>query len=833
MIENIEQKSEYIFNYDPELLKEYYYSGSIDIIEFKGELTGVLYDSPFTYEIDNNTVLVYQSKQSNYTICGTILDAQTYEPLIAANVVAPNILIGTQSDANGNFDFEVSAYKNQKIEISYIGYKMLSFMVQDLESSDCPKFELEVDQDLMGREVLITDYILDGILEGDEFGSFALDFDQLSKNHSTVEHDILKTAQLLPGINSMDDSATNLQIRGSSADQNLILWEGAPIYNAGHIFGMISAINPFSVDQVRIYKGAYDPKYDNRVGGIIDISLSDTIDNIFQGSIGSTLTEVHTNLDIPIIDDHLSMVLSGRKSIKGIYESPPLQSYTKKVFQFSIIDDRSQNSPAGDIDSEQVLDYNDWNTKLLYKVNDQIRVNLGLYQNKQDFDYTFSPAEDTYVETDKIAVSTQAIKTGIDIDFHKKWTSSISFYRSSYNNEYNRLETEDGEFLNGYKQTNNINDKSYTVSNIFTPTKALNIKTGYEYNTKEVQLDLGDDSRFEPIFESQSRELADFQNLFLSLTYSTVKFKLDVGTRSTRYEQFGQWVQSPRLNLQYYINDHWKLKVDGGIYHQFVSQLNDFGTNQITEDNPLWILNTSSEQLYQKANKIATGFVFSQNGWLLDVDAYYNYTTGLSTVSPVLGLLSGDRPFSRGNSSTKGIDLLIKKRWSKFNTWINYSLGRNENDFLDFSEDRFYSPNDIRHNISLVASYKIKNIQFSLNAKYHSGLPYSLPSVVPNEEEPDANPPFNFFLDYSDYNENRLRPYMRLDFNINYRPSLPYLGNLKSEISFTMINLLNYENVVSREYDIDFDIDAPNPTLTYIKKTLLRRTPLLLVRFYW
>ena len=179
--------------------------------------------------------------------------------------------------------------------------------------------------------------------------------------------------------------------------------------------------------------------------------------------------------------------------------------------------------------------------------------------------------------------------------------------------------------------------------------------------------------------------------------------------------------------------------------------------------------NTADANLTQTSYKAAAGFVFQHDGWLIDIDAYYNHTDGLSTVSPVLGLLAGEHGFSRGSSTVKGIDVLLKKQWSDFNTWVNYSYGHATNLFLEVSENAFFAPNDIRHNISMVASYKWNKFQFSVNGSYHSGLPYSTPEIATiDDAEEGIDPIFLYYLDY-DYNVNRLKPYVRVDLNINYR----------------------------------------------------------------
>ncbi len=832
VIKTIEEKSGYVFNYEPALLKGYNFSGRVDTRKLKDALTSVLYDSPCSFEVDQNTVLVYRADPKTYRICGTV-NGYAKEPLIAANIAAIQLNVGGQSDEFGGFDFELTADKNQRVEISYLGYQPTSFVVQELREDDCPSYELKIDQDIWTKEIVIKDYILDGILEGNEFGGFELAFDKLSQNHSNVEHDILKTAQLLPGINSIDDSATNLQIRGSSPGQNLILWEGAPVYNAGHIFGMISAVNPFSVNEVNIYKGAHDPRYDNRVGGIIDISLTDSIDNVFHGSIGTTLTEVHANLAIPVIDDRLSLVLSGRQSIEGIYNSPPLQSYLDKVFQFSLIADQAEFPELESLNTEQTLDYKDWNAKLLYRASDRLSVSLGTYSNQQDFKYAFSFDGDPFLSEDNIKVNTEIISANIDLELNDKWTGLLSFYSSSYRNEYDIQESEIGLLTKTSKQLNVVEDNSFTFSNVFRPSLDLNFTAGYEFSSKSVFLDPGEDVNFDPDFVAESNERAGFHNLFLSANYTNKKIRLDAGARMTYYQEYSKWAYSPRFNFQYSISKKWKFKVDGGIYHQFISQVRNFGGRQIIVDNPLWILNTSDTQLSQRANKLAAGFVFRDKGWLVDVDTYYNHTVGLSTVTPSFGLLSEYTGFSKGSSTAIGADILVKKKWSAFSAWVNYSLGFNKNNFPVISEALFFSPNDIRHNISIISSYKVKNVQFSLNANYHSGLPYSRPNLVLNEEDESPEPPFLFFLEYEQFNNNRLKPYLRFDLNVNYRFGFKGHDNLKSEISLSFINLLNTNNIVSREYELGYNDDTLIYSVAYIQKVLLDRTPLLLFRLYW
>ena len=335
ILKKIEQQTKLVFNYDPALLKDHQFSGQLSAEKVEQSLEKLLYQTPYTFEKDQSTVLIFLPEPITYTLCGTIKDQQNNTTLPFVNIYLQGRNRGTQSDEDGNYEWTFTAYKNQKVQFSYVGYEPSTQMVQELDKTDCVAIYLDIDAHLFGGEIIVTDYILDGITEGTSYSSVILDYDLLQSQQSIVEHDVLKNVQLLPGISSVDESATNLRIRGSTPDQNLVIWEGATLYDPGHVFGSISAINPFVVEEVQVFKGVFDPQYDNRVGGIVDLSLNDSIANRFEGGIGTTFSEAHAYLEVPIIPDKLSYLLAGRKTINGIIESPTLTSFTSKIFQNS------------------------------------------------------------------------------------------------------------------------------------------------------------------------------------------------------------------------------------------------------------------------------------------------------------------------------------------------------------------------------------------------------------------------------------------------------------------------------------------------------------------
>jgi len=608
------------------------------------------------------------------------------------------------------------------------------------------------------------------------------------------------------------------------------MWEGATIYQPAHLFGMISALNPFSVQNVNIYKGVYDPKYDNRVGGIIDISSSDSIVSHSQGSAGITLTEAHANLEIPIIAQRMSVTLSGRQSIHSLYNSPPLNNYANRVFQFSKIDDLSEDAKEGFLNADQVLNFYDWNAQIKYRPSKRLFINAALYRNSQNFEYKLSFSDDPFNTLDKIESNTEALSTGLEWELNDQWKTSFSFIQSKYNSKNKYEEEESGDILTDYNQQNEITDESFSVVNSYENTWG-SLEAGYDYTVKSVNYSLVNDNIYEPYFEDENIEQGHFHNLFSSVKIGGQQFRASAGIRASHYVEQSKWFLSPRLSLLYAINPQLKLKAEGGIFQQFISQLSDYGTSFIDVQNPLWILNTPDDNLSQSAKKIASGFIYRDKGWLFDIEGYITQTDGLSTLSPSINLLATDE-FSRGSSTAIGLDLLIKKRWKKFNTWINYSLGKNTYMFPNISEETFAAPNDIRHTLGIVSSYELGDFQASIIGSFHSGLPYSLPDgIIDDFDEVDQETYYS--INYVEINNDRLKPYTRLDINLNYRPDIKKLKDLKLEFSLSILNVLKRENEFRREFRLDFDDDSEVPRLAFIDRALLDRTPLLLMRVYW
>lgn len=829
VLQTIEAETDFIFNYDPELLEQYSFSGKLNLTNQKDFLAKLFYGIPFQYDISEEVVLIYATKVKDFRICGTVLDQQTKRPLLAANIYTDDYKHGTQSNSQGYFELNISTHKNQIVTISYIGFQPQSFAIKDWDIRNCPKLELIPDENLFGQPIIVKDYILDGITEGQSYSSVQIDYNRLTNWQSNIEQDILKTVQLIPGITSVDESATNLQIRGNSSDQNLILWEGATLYDPGHLFGMISAINPFVVERVKVFKGVFEPSYDNRVGGIIDMSLSDSIAKGFSGGIGSTFSEAHAFLHVPVFPDRLSILVSGRNTINQIYRSPTLSSYAESVFQSTKVTEEEE-----DRETDQLLDFYDWNAKLLFTPSDGIFLKASYFKSFNQFNFSNTLFEEELESNDEVKSASEALSISLTTHVNQNWQAEISFTNSKYQDDYqfDIVDLEDDVTTTQYQVFNNIKDQTLSISNQLYLHPNWNFSFGYEFDQKAVNFNFDLQSFFEQDFEDVNFAEGHFHNGFVSFQYAKNRSQINGGLRSTYYEEVKRWAFSPRLNVQIALNDALKWKFSTGIFQQYISQLKEFGENDLGINNPTWVISLNETNSTQEASKIATGLVFRKGGWLIDMEGYYHKTTGLNTLSSSFGQNGILDDFSPGSSTAMGIDFLGKKRWAFYSLWINYSLSKVSFSFPEITEKTFPAVNDHPHNLSLINNWKYKNWNFSLTYQFRSGLPFSQPDGLEFIMD-DENDEAFYELEYNVINEARLDHYNRLDLGINYKHTFKS-SKLKLELALSVINLFNWENRFSRNYYLaELDEMNETPEVFFVDTIMLKRTLQVLFRIYW
>jgi len=281
--------------------------------------------------------------------------------------------------------------------------------------------------------------------------------------------------------------------------------------------------------------------------------------------------------------------------------------------------------------------------------------------------------------------------------------------------------------------------------------------------------------------------------------------------------------------LQYAFSKDIKLKSSFGLFHQFINQLEHFGEQGLNARTDFWVLSKPETGSQLKATKAALGVVYEPKNWLLDLEVYYNNTSGISSASSVLnmdGLIEGT-----GNSEVFGLGVLLKRKWNNFNFWINHTLSRNIFKSPSSSFGDFPSNNDQRHNLRIYNTYTWKKWNFSLSYSYKTGLPFSVLTGI-TQVTSEENPIVVNQLTYDELNNRKLGDYSRIDFGVAYRTKL-FTDKTNLDARVSILNLLNTKNSFSKAHFIS-DTESMSPSqINSIETFQLQCTPQFSLRFYW
>jgi len=239
--------------------------------------------------------------------------------------------------------------------------------------------------------------------------------------------------------------------------------------------------------------------------------------------------------------------------------------------------------------SDQDLNFYDWKAKVLYRPSSRLFIKAGIFSNAQNFQYRFNIVDDPFISTDQIKERATAIQAKGTYAITDQWQSGFKIFHSGYNNTYDLIQEELGSVLTDYTELNDIYDRTYSLSNQVRLSSSWKVEGGYDFNIKRVNFALEGQIIDQAPSDFQKFSEGQFHNFFLSSNYTKKKFQFDAGIRSTRYTELQQWVHSPRFSLQYAIQDGLKIKSEGGIFHQFISQINEFGDNLIEVENPQYL----------------------------------------------------------------------------------------------------------------------------------------------------------------------------------------------------------------------------------------------------
>lgn len=751
---------------------------------------------------------------SKYTVSGTLTSKQNGETIIGATIRALDGNMGTSSNGYGFFSLNLPTGDN-RLAISAMGQKTIVLTI-DLTADHTLNLEME-DESQQLQEVTISAAPRNSRdLASPQMGVEKLNI-QETKNMPVLlgERDVIKTIQLLPGIKSAGEGSGGFYVRGGAADQNLILLDEAPVYNASHLLGFFSTFNSDAIKNINIYKGDMPAQYGGRLSSVLDIKMNDGNNQQFGVSGGVGLIAARLNVEGPIQKGKSSFLISARRTYADMF---------LKLAKDTLIN-RSK------------LYFYDINAKANYILGDRDRLYLSGYFGKD------------VLSADQIAGINWGNTTGTlrwNHIFNNKLFSNTSLIFSDYNYKIN------------VKQ--DINDFG-----IFSQIRDWNLKEDLQWYAGEKNtISIGFNSIYHTIKPGEisatgnsgivSQKLENRYALenaaYISNTWkATERFSLTYGLRvsaftilgkgsyynldgdgnivSSQYYTPGQVVKTylnpePRVAAALQLNEQSSVKAS---YSRNAQNLHLISNSNAGSPTDKWVASTNLIKP-ELADQFSLGYYrdFSEHKYEFTVESYYkilqnqvDYRNGANifTNQPI------ETQLLYGRGRAYGAEFLLKKKIGRLTGWVSYTLSKSERKIDGINNGDWYNARQDRtHDIAIVAIYKAsEKWTLSANFVYYTGDAVTFPG---GKYQVDG---VNYYY-YTDRNANRMPAYHRLDLGATRQ--LKKTAKFSSDLTFSLYNAYGNPNAY-RIFFRDSDTD-PNRTEA-VRTTLFTFVPSVTYNF--
>ena len=718
-----------------------------------------------------------------FTISGYIQDVDSGEKLITANVYDYVSGKGAVSNTYGFYSLTLPK-DSVLLTVSYIGYKD-----QNLSLYLDKNITLNIDlaAELSFEEVEVVAKKTDRIEERTRMSTVEVPVAQIKQIPALFgEVDVLKALQLLPGIQSGGEGQNGLYVRGGSPDQNLILLDGVPVYNASHLFGFFSVFNADAIKDVTLTKGGFPARYGGRLSSVIEINMKEGDMNDWHGTGTIGLIASKLTLEGPIKKDKTSLIISGRRTYIDLLTRPLI----KNEFE-------SDGGSGG-------LGYffHDINAKINHKISEKDRLYFSVYAGKDKFFFR-EKDRDNFGGTQSEYTTAAGLDWGnltSALRWNHLWNNKLFSNASLTYSQYNfdtTAEEEDIFISNGRRELSSfslnynsgINDIAGKIDFDFIPNPehyfrfgASTIRHTFKPGAFNLNIRSEDD---DDIFTLDT--LLGQPNV-TAYEYATYieddlkigdNFKVNVGVHFSGFTLPEKTYISlqPRLGMRYLLPDGTAIKASYAQMRQYVQLLTNDGIGLPTD---LW-LPTTARVKPQDSWQIAIGaaktfnkkYEISIEGYYKDMSNLVSYKEGAS----LFQLNDWEDRVTQGDGRSLGAEFFIQKKTGQLTGWVGYTWSKTNRTFSEINFGKTFDFRyDRRHDISVVASYRLApRVQLSGTWVFGTGNAVTLANSNFRVQNPNVAFPANiesFFGSsrnlefYEDRNNFRMKPYHRMDIGI-------------------------------------------------------------------
>ncbi len=724
-----------------------------------------------------------------YTISGIILEKDSREPLPYCDVIITEIREGSFTNENGYFAIKIKEQGDYTIQVHRIGYKTKNYKISVSKSVENIRIYLVSESFRLKRTVVKGSRIKDKY--DPNFSNIRIFTSEIRSIPNFIESDILNVLAMLPGATRKNDISSALYVRGGKPDQNLILLDGAVLFSPYHLGGIFSTFNTDAIKSVNFMPGGYPAEYGGRLSSVLDIATKEGRKDKYTGIFEIGLLSSKFFLEGPIWKKG-SLFLSYRRTYFDII----VDAFTKTYNHF--------------VDTTKKTDFifpyyfHDFNGKGTYYIDNKTKIAVsGLYgediihldiPNSEDTTEGFTGKVRLLWSNRMVSGELSRIINPLNIvKFQTTYSSYLNIF--DLGGLYN-IDNEIHNFSTNIKYIcNSFSNNSITLKGEF-------LRTKFIYKNR-ISLEEGIDST-----ENYSQRVFSSSVSVGDVIRIGEIFVINPGLRLNYFSESNRFFLSPRLNIKYLLQEDLSINTAYGYYSQNIATFKKSENIFSQFFGDLWFPVMAK---YKEPRSMI--FVTGLEYWF---NKEYPLTLQLYTkkfyniLSFAYNSYSLDSLIAEDGLST-GFEILIRKDQGRITGWLGYTFSITE---MQGADGWYYPENDQRHNIQLVGNYNFsKTFRMGFSLSCATGMPYTGPAGM----YPDyvymydpINDNYNGFdqgVEQSDcgvvvvngkYNTLRFQSYKKIDLSLSKDF---HIFKMKSRISLSVINVLNFNNPIFYFYD--------------------------------
>lgn len=653
---------------------------------------------------------------------------------------------------------------------------------------------MEEEMDTSYITAAVEEKTISGVMSGD----LKLNMEKISALPRMLGNvDLIKTIQLMPGIQISGELNSGIYIRGADAGHNHVLFDGAPVYNASHLMGFFSVFNSNHISSSTLHKSNIPSEFGGRLSGILEVSPRNEIPEKVTGNIDAGILSSQATIGIPV-GNKSGLYLSGRVS----YFNYMLKSIEKMM--------NGADAPH--------YFFDDFNLTWLMAPDSDNRIRINAYYGTDRMDFS----QETYQAGAGLRWRNSAISG--------TWESRISDNATMHHNIFfslfdNRISVSMGKA--DMQLPSGITDIGYK-GNVEVHLPAGKLKAGIDYNRHRVKVQYPQITNLYNIYDSSAPEpyRNDEFGIFADYSISPARgLTLKAGLRySGSFSETGKRFYGgfePRANIAYDLTGNMRLQASYSLQRQYIGQVSVSGMGLPTD---FWIPVTDRIGP-QTSNSVSAGFShsFGQSMFEYSMELYYRQMDGLMEFDGELFDMMNQKytvedHIITGKGRSYGAEFIFKKNKGKVTGWLSYTVGRSERMFADIMDGKpFPSKNDRLHSLAMAAVWS-PHWRWSISGVfiYATGTPFTMPGALYMVGE-------NIIHEYGPYNGARMPDYHRLDLSANC--ILHKSKRLEGSLNLSVYNVYARQNPLYLDIAVKYDEESNNIGVNLIGRSLYSILP--------